>query len=272
MLACSFSPPAASGDALPAEADTGVTIDGPSDRDHDGMPDEADNCPDTPNPDQRNHDGDPKGDACDFCPHLASATDPDADGDGIGDACDPRNGIDTRLLWVGFYDEADIAGWSVGGTWTFDGMTARQADASTTTFLYPPLTYTKAAVQAGVVIDLVLSAGGHGLGVGTGLTGSLTNPDQGYLCFLISDNNGVLFRESRDVIRTQSSTDWPVMISGSTVKLDLDVDGTVSCHGVSSAADETVTGLLGATTGRVGLFSQSAEVRFDYLFVVGLGS
>jgi hypothetical protein len=281
MLACSFSPqPAVTGDANTAGSDGPIGRDAPgpdgpaTDRDNDGVPNESDNCPDTANADQRNHDQDAKGDACDLCPHLASNTDPDADADGVGDDCDPRDGADTRLLWVGFYDEADITGWSVGGSWTFDGQTAHQTDTTTTTFLSPPLTYTKAEVQAGVVVDVVSSASNHGFGVATGMTGSTLNPTQAYFCFLLSNNSGVLYRESRDgvVAPTGSSTDWPVTISGSTLKLDLDVDGSVNCHAKSSAADKMITGPLGATTGRVGLFSQAAEVRYDYLFVVGLGS
>jgi hypothetical protein len=279
LSACSFAPNAAidggSNSGTPDAPDAPPGL--PGDRDGDGVPDESDNCPDTYNPDQHNQDGDPFGDACDLCPHIASQTpDADSDGDMIGDPCDPRpNAKDTLRLFTGFYSQDDIAGWDVRGTWTFDGKTAAETSDTTISYLSPPMTYTRAVVQAGVVVDNVPNADNHGFGVVTGSTGSFTNPDQAYFCFLLVNGGNEVYDEARDGTNPAigAGQSWPAMFTGSTEDFVLNVDGPLSCRVHSPTVDRTITGpTVGPSTGRVNLVAQEVSLRFDYVFIVELGN
>jgi hypothetical protein len=276
-VGCKFHPPQATADddAIGLADAAPDTLGPPGDRDGDGVLDGTDNCPDNPNPDQRDHDHDAIGDVCDLCPHIADSGTTDTDGDHIGDVCDPRPDLpDTRLLFVGFYDQAEIADWSQGGTWTFDGKTARHQDSGDVAFLSPPMTYTRAAIQTGILVDDVLAVDNRGFGVVTGATDPLANPVQGYFCFMLTNNSGEVYTERRDGTTTPigAQTSWPPMISGSTLRLDLNIDTMIACHVQSSTDNVTVATLTpGPSTGRVLLVSQFAQVRYDYLFVIGLG-
>jgi hypothetical protein len=95
--------------------DTGMAP--PRDRDGDGIPDTADNCPDVANTGQFDKDHDGIGDACDNCPHIANPDQRDGDGDRVGDVCDPRPNMagDHIVLFLGFNNPSDIAGWQAAG-------------------------------------------------------------------------------------------------------------------------------------------------------------
>src|SRR5687767_5228164 len=116
---------------------TAVDAQLPGDRDGDGIDDAADRCPDIADPalrDQRDHDADGFGDPCDGCPHLNTQTNADQDSDGVGDACDPRPTMagESRVLWIGFYDDdaATVESWPRTGTWSMTGGSLRNAKSN----------------------------------------------------------------------------------------------------------------------------------------------
>lgn len=114
---------------------------GGSDRDGDGVPDATDNCPDVANPQQYDEDGDLLGDACDNCPHVANHDQADGDGDGVGTVCDPNPTTpgDHILLFLGFNNASEIAGWSTAGNnaqFTVSGGELQQTGDSDLAFFW----------------------------------------------------------------------------------------------------------------------------------------
>jgi len=172
--------------------DAAVAIDAPidgspfSDLDGDGIPDSIDKCPTIPDPMQYDEDGDNVGDACDPCPMFAENV--DSDGDGVGDACDPHPNIpgDHRVLFVGFNDPSEIAGWLTQGTWTISGGEASvTVAADERAFLAPPITPDiNCTVSAGVTPTVLVGNLPRGIGV--------TDPSddaQGIECELLVNAN-----------------------------------------------------------------------------------
>lgn len=293
LTGCGFSVPGGSvisdsdgsvGDAdseAGADASTdGAANDAPAnlDSDNDTILDALDNCPTVANTDQRNHDADPRGDVCDRCPHLASTTDPDGDNDGVGDACDPRptTAGDQAVLFTGFYSAADTTGWLSDGTWTYDGATARQTNSSGFDYLSPPGTFTRASVQARVVIDTMPRPNGNTSAVilVSGSTGPVLDPTTGHLCALTVASSPNVYGESRPVGTNPGTaqSSWSESYEGVTIAFDQRLIGTHQCILVRNATRQATTSPGTFPAGRVTLVSQRSAIRFDYLFIVETGS
>ena len=284
LAACSFPHGVLPGDAaIVVDGDGGgeIDIDAPDastvvDTDGDGHVDANDNCPTISNSNQRNHDGDPRGDACDHCPHLASPPDPDGDGDGVGDACDPRPTIagDMFRSFVGFYAASDTMGWDVGGTWTYDGMTARQADETAIAHLAPTTTYARASIHVGVTVEALTGADGtSAVIIGSGSSSNITNPNAVHWCALISENAGSLYAETREGTDVGQVVNWPEAHENVTLRLAINLSSADRwCSATGTGTTDVMLARTPTTSGRVSLISQRADVRFDYLFVVETGN
>ena len=245
-------------DARPIDA----AIDGPVDSDGDGIPDAIDNCPTIPNANQRDFDGDGHGDVCDKCPRIASATDPDTDGDGVGDACDPRPGIADKLVyWSGFYDDADLAGWTITGTWTVANHALVQTSTTTDVSAFPPVTVTNGVVSTAMTVTgfgqsasfLVPSAGPV-----------IANGTQVYSSGVFSFGGVQIFIRGNGIPRSTSAA-WPEAEPGTPITL-------VMANGQDAVFTGTTTvnalTLGGGTGGTPGLFNRLASASFAYLFIV----
>ena len=297
LTGCGFSAPAGTAiidgdvptiDAAPDGSDAGGTGDGLSDAampdapatldtDNDGVLDLTDNCPTISNALQRNHDGDLRGDVCDRCPHLMSANDPDGDNDGVGDACDPRPtlGGDQAVLFTGFYGASDTTGWLVDGTWTYDGSTARQIDSSGFDYLSPPGNFTRASVQARIVIDTMPTPNGNASAVLliSGSTGPTLDPTTGHLCALLVGSSANVYGESRPVGSNPGTaqSSWSEPFEGVTVTFDQRLTTTHQCIATRNATRTATTSPGTFPPGRVTLASQRSAIRIDYLFIVETG-
>ena len=257
-----------------------ATIDTPAgDGDGDGVPDNLDNCPSVSNADQRDHDSDGRGDVCDLCPHIAEATDVDNDGDGIGDACDPRptQAGDTRVLWVGFYDANDVTGWTASTTYTVALGRLTFGDVTNgLAYLYPPTQYQRAFAQTSVRVD-TLAAAVTNVSPGALLyTGDMGMP-QYYLCDLATTATGNKVYALDSYPNNQNHLDnqsWPgTFAAGSEAMLTDEVIGNNhSCNVTQGGTSVPITQNAGSTQGVTVLAASYANLSFDYLFVVEVGS
>ncbi len=256
--------------AANADADVDAELDSmPSDDDDlDGVLDAADNCPLDANADQRDWDADARGDVCDACPHIAQTADQDSDGDEVGDLCDPRPTLagDMRVLWLGFYDAADIAGWTSQGTWTVVGGKLEQAMIGGDTQLGSPASYRAAHFETRMEI-----VEGQTTDIGF-CSGASSVPEQYYCCSL----SGAMSLARAFALQSGAPLTTTAAFAGSTaVGATIDVRGThtatsftcqLSQGGVAAAASVTV----GPTAG-VAAFFTTAAVKFHYAFVVEIG-
>lgn len=274
LVACSYSSAPSSTDSTP-----GDDVSTETDNDGDGVENATDNCADIANQDQRDHDNDTRGDLCDLCPHLATTDDPDSDGDLVGDACDPRptTSGDSVAFFVGFYDNEDLVGWTVDGTWTVEDGTVRNTDAMGLDGLSPPSTFTRASLQARVIVDTTPNPGGSTSSVHiiSGATGPLLDPDTGHLCGLRAPQSSspTVFAQTRTDPATsaESSASWPGPTDAVTLDVRLDLAGSQHVCSVAGTPPATATQDVSALSGTVTLFSQRSTLQYDYLFVVETG-
>ena len=288
LTACGFhatskTSPVDSGDA-PVSVDAApdaasVVVDGPPDAmvtpidtDGDGIVDALDNCPTVANANQRDWDGDHHGDVCDHCPHLPSAADPDSDGDGVGDACDPRPSLagDTRVLWDGFYDAADITGWADGntggtGTWAVTGGKLVQSATNPNQFtsLYAPTSWQRTYVATSFTVGSWNA--NSTIGVCSGWDG--THFD----CCNVNDatfNQSSVGEAQRDVAQ-KIDTSLPAIATGQTFDVTQAITTTNQC---TFNANATATVAPYGQSGHVILYTGHTSASFRYLFVVTIGS
>ncbi len=249
---------------------------GVSDVDGDGIPDTLDNCPMMPNADQRDHDSDGRGDVCDLCPHIPETTDTDTDGDGVGDACDPRPMMagDHRALWVGFYDAADISGWTQGGgsTWAVTGGMLTGGDVNTSlAYIYPPA-FQRAFAQTLVRVNTLASPTGSVTPGAVLFTGDI-GAGQFYECEVASTNNSGLVLYTRDQLAFDPKTWSGTFTTNSQIMLtDSVIAGQHTCTASQGATLLTTTQSAGLTMGATLPAAAYANLSFDYLFVVEVGN
>lgn len=249
---------------------------GVSDGDGDGVPDTLDNCVMVANADQRDHDSDGRGDVCDLCPHIPEGSDTDTDGDGVGDACDPRptTAGDRRALWVGFYDQADIAGWtqSLNGGWTVSlGRLTGGDPNNSLAFIFPPA-FQHTFAQTSVRVDSLANATGSVTPGAVLYTGDMGMP-QYYECEVAQTNNSGNVVYIVDQLAFDQSS-WPgTLAAGSEIMLtDHTVGGQHTCIAAQGTDTVNRSQAAGLTMGVVALGSTYAGVSFDYLFVVEIGT
>lgn len=253
-----------------------IAVDDPSaDRDGDSVPDSSDVCPDDFDPAQYDHDSDLRGDVCDRCPHIASSSDPDQDGDGVGDDCDPRPTLpgDQRTLWVGFYDSDAVAvlAWPGSGMWSVSGGMLNELGTSTTTFDYkgPPGTVARGYVATAVRFN-AMQGTSWTAAVGTGVVGTLPNPQQFYECFTLSGGASP-FVAAQSSAFGRASKPRPTIAAGAINEIVIDLTARHDCTFTEGGFRETTTLGINTTAGKVHVSSQRATVSFDYLFVVESG-
>lgn len=267
MLNCSFEH-----GTMPADAQPDV---GNQDTDGDGVLDSVDNCVAVANPDQHDHDGDGRGDSCDLCPHIAKDSNVDADGDGIGDDCDPRpTAKDQLVLWEGFYDPSSLAKWTAGGagtlwTWQAPGTVGHDVTQPgdrtlglSTTFLHP-------YVATGFEI------GSLGSGASIGLCTAVVPGPQRFQCCTVRAAGPALYAStySSSTGSDVQSAPWTgTYTTGSRIDL---IENTASVNGCQAKQGTTSamrTSAVGATDGLFYLTTAGAGARFDYVFLVEIGS
>lgn len=279
LAACGFQhgePAATPGDGAP---DT--PIGPPGDIDGDGVPDNVDNCPTIANPAQHDFDGDGHGDECDHCPHLASALDPDSDNDGVGDDCDPQPGvIDRRIIWLGFYNEAEMTGWrnwANAGTWTVANRALDETAMGAILILDAPINYGDVYFATRMEVASALTDSAHELGF---CGGDIAQGHQYYCCAI----NGAGVRATSywetppaPVGQLSGSAPWsgPLVVG-----TQIDVTGTMTsteshctfAH-VGGGATATAFTTRGTPTPGAPCFYTQANAlgRWLYVFVVALG-
>ncbi len=238
------------------------------DSDGDSIADSQDNCVNVPNTNQRNHDGDPFGDACDRCPHLASQTDPDQDNDGVGDDCDPRPSTpgDTQVLWAGFYEASEIAGW--GGQGAFSVANGYLVQTATNTSGWAPGDNVDVPfVMTEVVIDDLLETNGS-LGI------AVTTPTNAQFECTVAKTGSNVFVRSRQQGGDSDSATWPGQFaSGARITFRIDLRTNITCRATQgNVTVQQDSGRTSAPRGRTFLGTEGIAARFDYLFVVNQGS
>lgn len=276
LAGCSFElAPGGSGDAVTADArppDASPDAASP-DVDGDTILNGADNCPLVANLNQRDHDIDLRGDACDRCPHLPSATDPDTDGDGVGDDCDPRStvGGDAVALWDGFYAQSAALSWTKLGTWTLDAGTLRQT-ATGTAYIAFPMDLPRAFVQAAAVVDGV---NGNSSTIGVFAGDPLDNV-QSYGCLAIRSSGSQEIAASAKWLGNPGSftpIPWNGAVAVATsFRFDFLLTTAAACTVRQGGEVATVSEIVGPIAGKAGIYLDDVQARFDYVFVVQVGS
>ncbi len=289
LAACSFQGHAAPPDAIQADArnidakgiDAATGSDaGAQDTDGDGVADGSDNCPTVANADQHDKDGDGRGDACDLCPHIAETTDTDTDGDGVGDACDPRPKLagDVRKAFIGFYDPNDTQGWLGNTVWTVaNGTLTGGSTTGALAYTYPNVTYQHAFVQTSVHINQL------GMANGSQSPGALVyNGDAGgtahyYACEAALGNGGSKSVNGTAVYPGNSNVaqqPWTGTLAVGTdlMYTDMLAASTHTCTVSQGARSVPVTQTAGATNGVVAPAATYANVSYDYLWIVEVGT
>ena len=288
LAACSFQGHAALPDAtqpdghvVDATLGDGKMLDGggAQDSDGDGVPDATDNCPMLANADQHDHDGDGRGDACDLCPHIAETADTDTDGDGIGDACDPRPTMagDVRKLFLGFYDPSETQGWLGNTVWTVaNGTLTGGMTNGALAYTYASTRYQSAFVQTKVHLNQ--------LGNPTGSASPaalLYNGDAGgtqyYACEAALEQMGTKNIDATAVYPGSSNVapmTWAgTLAAGSDLMYtDMLAGGQHTCTVSQGTTSVTVTQAAGATSGVVAPAATYANVSYDYLWIVEVGT
>lgn len=228
--------------------------------------------PDDRERDQRDWDGDHHGDVCDHCPHLPSAQDPDTDGDGVGDACDPRptTAGDARVLWTGFYDANDIAGWiqpATGGigTWAVSGGMLVQSATNPLQFtsLYAPTSWQKTYVATSFVVGSWNTS--STIGMCSGWDG------QHFDCCNVNIVNDApsSVGEAQQDLSQKVDTPLATIATGQTFDVVQDMSRQNSCTFNGTA---TVSATPYGQSGKVILYTGHTSASFRYLFVVTIGA
>jgi hypothetical protein len=268
------------GTAAAGAADASPDMPGPpGDMDGDGVPDSSDNCPTIANPLQHDWDHDGHGDECDHCPHLASADDPDTDGDGVGDDCDPQPGvIDHRIIWLGFYDQAELTGWrnfASAGTWTVENSGLDETTMGAILILDAPIDYGDVYFATRMEVASALTSASTELGF---CGGDIAQGHQYYCCAI--NGTGVRATSAWETPpasggQLQGTAPWSGPL---TVGSQLDVTGTMTATqsqctfkaGGATATAQTTRGML--TPGAPCFYTQANALgRWLYVFVVALG-
>jgi len=282
LAGCSFQLSAAI-DAGPDDASTtaDAMIDGSPDvdSDGDGLSDAVDNCRVLANPDQRDWDTDGHGDGCDRCPHLSSAPDPDADGDGVGDACDPRPALagDQRVIWQGFYAQAELTGWrnwANMGVWNVNGLLHQSNAAPGLTLLDSPMNYDNVYVATRMEVVVPLASAAAEIGV---CGGDIPQGTQ-YYCCAINGTSGKSVRATsawagQGQIETEQA--WTGSLA---VGALVDVTATMTAAGSTCTFAQggemaTLSTVRGpAAPGSAVFYTQVTEAKYHYVFVVAIGS
>ena len=275
--ACGFSGHAG-GDAVP-----GDDADAPpanADTDGDGVLDASDNCPAIPNPLQRDHDADGHGDECDLCPHVTNPADPDADGDGVGDDCDPRVGPDTRLSWNGFYDAAELDGWTLipVADWSIDpvkGVLQRTGSTDIGEARVPAERTDVFVATRGKVVDVPPGSTYRSIGLSLGVVGEPAT--QYYSCcphaIGTAANNLAYFGYWGQSTEAQVPLGVAIEAGSDFRVVESITSAGMTCSATTPTPVTVSSPTIGAShTGQVALWSDDYAVEFDYLFVVLIGS
>jgi len=253
---------------------------GAQDSDGDGIADGSDNCPTVANPAQHDHDGDGRGDPCDLCPHIAESTDTDTDGDGVGDACDPRPALagDVRKAFYGFYDASETQGWLGNTVWTVaNGTLTGGTTTGALSYTYPNVTYQHAFVQTSVHLNQL------GMANGSQSPGAIVyNGDAGgtahyYACEAALGQanaktvNGTAVYPGSSMVGTQP---WTGTLAAGTdlMYTDTVANSVHTCTVSQGTTTVTVTQTAGATSGVVSPSATYANVSYDYLWIVEVGT
>ena len=287
LAACSFHGHAASPDAVgDARADAAVIdgvrmIDGGAqDTDGDGIADGSDNCPTVVNPDQHDHVGDGRGDACDLCPHIAETTDTDTDGDGIGDACDPRPtmGGDVRKLFLGFYAPSETQGWLGNTVWTVaNGKLTGGSTNGALAYTYPNVTYQHAFVQTSVHLNALGNATASQAPGAILYNGDAGGTAHYYACeAALGQSNGETVNATAVYTGTSTVATQPwtgtIAVGDDLMYTDVVGAGMHTCTVTQGAHTVTVMQTAGATNGVVSPSATYANVSYDYLWIVEVGT
>lgn len=275
LTGCAFElAPAGGTSDVPGDARLDAPPDvAPADLDGDTVVNAADNCPAVSNADQRDHDNDSRGDACDVCPHLSSATHADSDADGIGDDCDPRPMLtgDVVSLWDGFYADSGALAWVKLGSWSLDAGALRQT-AQGVTYIAMPMSLTRTFLQTAAVVD---SVNGTTSTIGV-FAGDPLDDLQSYGC--LAERNAAV----QTVVATAAWSGVPglstpmtwagAVAAGRRFRFDLTLSSALTCVVRQDIVVATDTEQVGPHTGQAGFYLDDLTTRFDYVFVVQIGS
>lgn len=261
-----------SGGSDEIDAMVDAPIDAPGDFDGDTILDPNDNCVQIANTNQRDWDGDARGDACDGCPHIANEG-VDGDADGVPDACDPRPGTggDARLLWLGFYDANDIAGWIViGGTWSVSGGVLAQTSTSDAQLL-SPLQYQR--VYLATSVDITATLGTNALvGMCIGQTDNNSDYD---CCDVLVNGSGTPVVEAATTLAGRIQVGWAGSVAAA-ARVDIQGDtvgANTQCKFKQSTVSTTVIAGKDEAQGRLLMWTDNGgTATFRYLFAVQIGS
>lgn len=291
---------------LPGDAAPDSPPDAPSDTDGDGRLDSEDNCPAVANADQADTDKDDAGDVCDACAAVFDDQH-DEDGDGVGDLCDNCPGVvnadqlnsDTDQLgdacdsWPAQIDciarfdgFGSLVGWNVvRGTWTVENDQLVQTDPETQQgYLATAGTFTNPRVLIEGQLVAFGSANSRNVGVWGGATpafaGGTQLPD-GILSELYDPTADVaklaVTRVSGNATAVAALEPYTALVPNVQVPagarflvaLDLRTAPTWAAFASSSGSQRMLNGTNApaTNTGRAGVRSHGAIIRYDYISI-----
>jgi len=246
----------------------------PDDLDADGVKNIDDNCPDKFNMDQHDEDGDGIGDVCDNCPHLANANQADGDGDGVGDACDPHPAAagDTIERFIPFTSvPADL---TPTGTWLIGGDAYTGAQSGNTSFVISGIRDRVVVEISGTLQSnsnqftwLVASAGGaNNKYYDCGYLEYAANPIDFHTAVIEHYNGSTWdFLQGNHLLANRLSNAFKIQITTDSTT-DKVVCTTIDSRGTATSTQNNQSGLL---PGTIGMASEGAGFRLDYLIVFG---
>jgi acyl dehydratase len=224
-------------------------------------------------------DGDGIDDKCDKCPQFADPADPDTDGDGVGDPCDPRPTLsgDHVVLFDAFYSSDDVTAFYPSGTWTLQagGGIAQTATGGSQDYLSYNTDFTS-PVYAMTAVTVTTFASGTPMTptvtLSAGATGGTSHNDCDLLRMANNDELAVKNFWGTSSTAT-NATAWGGGIVGTDVLLTNQIGSTAStCTATVMSTKAQVAANTAATTGYVTLITSYAAAKFDYLFIVTIGS